>query len=242
MKKVLLFGIIIYFFVSCFLFSGCQALSDYAVKKLDKESKELIEYFDDIGFYYVTGSYSNARILRWEAPVNIKLFGKYTDKDYSTIKNFIGSLNGIKGMPKISIVDRGQNYSIYFLPVGDIYATINDYNDGDWDGSDFNWDKEYKLYFAQTAIASDVTSQKQRNYLLLESMASCLGIIYNDDKYPDSIFYSKWNELQSLSHMDYKLLGMLYSDAISPGMTREKAEEALKPWLKAELLENGYED
>ena len=46
--------------------------------------------------------------------------------------------------------------------------------------------------------------------------------------FPDSILYDGWTVTGALSEEDWTALNLLYSPALSPGMTRAEAEKALR--------------
>ncbi len=233
MKKKL-FGLLSVALSFCFLVSGCQRISDQASGILDAKCNEFIDYFNEIALYpdYTAGEV----ITRWERPMHVKIEGDYTEEDYAALTNLIGKLNSIDGMPEISIEDEHYNCYIDFSPQK-LLESIHFFGKGNWWTSYID---SYKgnIDFSHIGIATDVSTQEQRNYMILLSMINTLGLRCSSDKYPDSLFYPKWNDVQSLSDMDLELVRMLYSPSLHAGMNEEEAREALLPMVRAKFIDD----
>jgi len=228
-------------FLMIVMFSGCQFVSDCASKKLESKCSELINYFNEIALYSESGKTGGGNITRWETPIRLKALGDYTDEDFAALKNLVGLLNKIDGMPQITIVENQQNYFFYFIPIKKM-SIIPLYIEGNWCSSAVYWDEDFKIYKAYTGIANDVTKQEDRNYMVLQQLIGCLGFMNDADKYPDSVFYNQWTGIQSMSDMDHEIISMLYSPSIHAGMDGKQVEEALMPYVKAKYLKEGYFD
>lgn len=216
----------------CALFSGCQELSDQAADLLNAKCDELINYFSEIAFYPSVGG---KVIARWEEPIHIAVSGDYTNEDYSALTDFMDNLNKIDGMPDISIVDKDANCFVYFLPIDKMAENIPDYKNGNWWSYKVDW-KLYKINKAYIGIVTDVSTQQERNYMILKTMSTIIGLFNTSDKYPDSIFYSEWMATQALSDMDYKLIGILYSPPFHAGMNEKEAQKALRPLVREKYV------
>ncbi len=225
MKKKF-FGLLSVILSFCFLFSGCQWISDQAAGLLDAKCSELINYFNEIALY--PKLLKSNTIERWEEPIYLKISGDYSEEDYSTLTNFVDRFNSLGLTQKITIVDEKYNFEVYFYPY--IGGT-------DWYASNVrtNNDAIYNVYIR---IANDEPTQKERNYIILFSITDAIGLRYISDKYPDSIFHPEWTKVQTLSDMDFELIRMLYSPSLHAGMNEEEAKEALLPMVRAKYIDN----
>lgn len=237
MKSILSIIFIIAFI--CTFFSGCQELSDYYAATLAEDKcGEIIDYFDGIALYSGTGQYYGVR--RWEKSLHIKLVGDYTEEDYSTIRNFVETLNDLNELPDIyfteditTFYDNTPNFYIYFVPLDEMasYEFLN--NTGRVGSAELYGSPD--IYNSYIGIASDVTSQEDRNNLILHYVTAGLGLMHDSDKYADSIF-SGSKDIQKLSDMDYELIRLLYSDSVRLRMDKKQVDEAIKPLIIAKLL------
>ena len=225
MKRISLICSIILLFSAI---SMHQEVIDYSEKMKEPQYNELIEYFNEvvINDYYIE---------RWEQPLYIKVLGDYTEEDYATLSNLVDSIDSLGVMPGISIVDEKSNCTISFDPLDELMTYYGNkfdcnYNEGDWWGIDLQ-SSIYGIYSGHFGIANDVTTQEQRNYMVLLTVTYAIGLQYCSDKYPDSIAYTEWTNEQSLSEMDYNLIRMLYMDSLHSGMEKDEADKILLPWV-----------
>lgn len=169
-------------------------------------------------------------ILRWEKPLKVQIIGNYTDEDYERIVSQLDMFNGIGTLPPITVVKKGGNFLIHFVPMKEMGKVMSIFEDKYPSNYYYAYDN-YKLTKYVTAIASDVPTQKERNYLVLEMITRGLGIFNSSSKYKFSIFQTEWTNSQTLSDLDYIIIGMLYYPEIKPGVMKEATAEKLKEWL-----------
>ena len=62
-------------------------------------------------------------------------------------------------------------------------------------------------------------SQHERNSVIWEELVQCTGLQNDSYKYPESLFYQGYNEVQEPTKLDWILFEVLYHPAIQPGMT-----------------------
>lgn len=188
--------------------------------------EDMLAYFLEVAVLQPEGF-----LLRWEAPIKVEIKGNYTDEDYERIVSQLDMFNDIGTLPPITVVKKGGNFTIHLVPMAQMNQIFPDYKDGYRSYYNYYWNDDYQLNKFVTSVASDETSQEQRNYLLLEMIARGMGIFNGSTKYQDSIFQSEWTDLQSLSDLDYMVIGMLYCPAIKPGILKTNTEVQLKEWL-----------
>lgn len=71
-------------------------------------------------------------------------------------------------------------------------------------------------------------AKNTRRHLLREELTQALGLMNDSYKYPNSIFYQKFSRSTDYTKMDKKIIRLLYSSQIKPGMSRQQVEQALK--------------
>jgi len=67
----------------------------------------------------------------------------------------------------------------------------------------------------------------QRKHWILRGLLSELGFKGETTDYPDSIFYSGSDTTVQLSAIDWKVIGLMYSGKITPGMTFDRVKALL---------------
>ncbi len=172
-------------------------------------------------------------MIRWETDINVSVEGEYTQEDLSFLDSFLARLGReVPGLPPVT--RRGDKaeagINVAFAPLSRMGNYVRDYEEGSWGYYYFSYE-DSRLTRVDIAIASDVTSQAQRNYLILYEMAGALGLIDPIHSYSDSILYDDWTEAQELSPLDFMILGYLYNSALDAGMTAPEAYAALYPGL-----------
>jgi hypothetical protein len=121
---------------------------------------------------------------------------------------------------------------MYFIPLDEMDDVIPVYEPDNWGYFFLGWDWDYIAREAYIGIATDVTTQKYRNHLILEEVTQALGLMNDSPKYADSIFQIEWTETQSLSDIDTALIRMLYCDELKPGMGMDEVRQILSEWLE----------
>ncbi len=187
---------------------------------------EALDYFCEVALNVEYGG-ADGVAKRWEEPIRIQVTGDYTAEDYAALREHIDALSGLGILPNISISDSDANYFIRFVPLDEMDDVIPGYVKDNFGYFCIYWDQNYRIYKAYMGIAVDVTSQKQRNHLILEELTQSLGLTDDSNKYADSIFQAEWTETQALSSIDWELIYILYGDDIHAGMKRSDVVKAL---------------
>jgi hypothetical protein len=185
-----------------------------------------IEYFLDIalGAEYGTSEF----VKRWSGTIEYQIKGSPTLKDRIITRSIMRELRELTGNRiRFKKVREDPEMVIWFVPVHDMSTYEPEYVEGNWGFFYIWWNSSKEIYRANVLIASDEPNQKQRNHLIREEVTQSLGLINDSRKYEESIFHQEWTETQKFAAIDEKLIAMLYSDAIKPGMTRNEALEAL---------------
>lgn len=185
-----------------------------------------IEYFLDIALgaeYGVSES-----VKRWSGTVTYKIRGKPTSRDRMVTRSIMREITALTDSAiTFKRVINEPEMVIWFVPVGDMSRYESNYIEGNWGFFYVWWNDDKVIYRANVLIGSDEPNQKQRNHLIREEVTQSLGLINDSYKYSESIFYQEWSETQEFADIDKRLIEILYSDMIAPGMSRQEAMEVL---------------
>ncbi|MCT7953556.1 DUF2927 domain-containing protein [Ancylothrix sp. C2] len=88
-----------------------------------------------------------------------------------------------------------------------------------------NWDETKQITGAEILISTTGVTQKERSHLIREELTQAFGLPADSDKYSDSIFYQQWTDVTEYSSLDKKLIRMLYSPQVKPGMNESQLEK-----------------
>jgi hypothetical protein len=214
------------------LVSGCRWLPEQepvhdkppAVPESKNEGYTLreIEYF--LGAEYCTSE----SVKRWSGTITYQIKGTPTTKDRIVVRRVMRELRELTGNRiRFKPATNDPEVLIWFVPVRDMSTYEPEYIEGNWGFMYLWWNDNYEIYRASVLIGSDETTQEERNHLIREELTQSLGLINDSWKYEKSIFYQGWSEIQEFADIDKRLVRMLYSDPISPGMSRKEAMNAL---------------
>jgi hypothetical protein len=216
--------------------SGCCWFVEKELGKQEKESGtekadstyslREIEYFLEIA---LGAEYGTSEIVkRWKDTIAYQMKGTPTTRDRIEVKSVMRELTELTGKRvKFTQVTSDPDMTIWFVPVKDMSKYEPEYVEGNWGFFYLWWNGNKEIYRANVLIGSDEPNQTQRNHLIREEVTQSLGLINDSWKYEESIFYQGWTEVQEYAEIDEKLIYMLYSDEIKPGMTRKEAMDAL---------------
>lgn len=171
----------------------------------------------------------NSLLLRWEEPLYVYVEGCPTAEDERQLDDFLMELSfRVPLLPMVErVAERGRaNITMAFVPEGEMARYVANYVDGNWGFVTYYY-SDSVIGMAEIAIASDTTTQAERNSILREELVNCLGLGNDHYRYEDSIIYECSNEAQTLSPVDWLMLNMVYSPYTAPGMTASEVYEAL---------------
>lgn len=198
--------------------------------ELEKKRQSLYCFIDS-AFSAEYGEQRNA-LIRWNHPIRYAIKGVAGTEDLQTLDTFITFLNqNIPSFPGLIPENTGQeaDLTFHFVPLIEVAARCPGLADGNWGGFSYRYDDDFGINWAAVAIATDVTSQLERNHLLQEELTGALGLTNDIYTYSDSILYQGWTTTQTLSPLDIQMLTYLYSPLLSPGINAEEAFSILYP-------------
>lgn len=163
-------------------------------------------------------------LCRWETPLRIYVDGRPNQADRKALKEFVMQLAlRVPMMPNVTLVTQREdaNVTIWYGPLDQMAEHVTNYPEGNW-GAFRYWYTSCKITRAEIGIATDVTTQKARNHLMMEELVGILGLTNDHEVYADSIVYQPWTTTQELSEVDWLMLNMLYHPDAKPGMSWEQ--------------------
>ena len=212
-------------FILCLFFPCCSFYEQTENSKSDYTDKE-IEYFTEIALGSEYGS--NVQVIRrWDSDIKIKINGNPNEKDLQTLNQVISDINEIIGDKiNLSLVDSNQNIDINFVPLSDF--SICNAAPGNYGYFNCKWINNV-IYECDICIATDdVLLQEERSHMIREELTQSLGLMNDSLEYRDSIFYEEWTYTQKYLEIDKKMIEILYSDKIKPGMVKQEVESVLR--------------
>lgn len=198
--------------------------------ELEKKRQSLYCFIDS-AFSAEYGEQRNA-LIRWNHPIRYAIKGEASPEDLQTIDTFVTFLNeNIPSFPGMVPENTGReaNLTLHFVPLSEVTTRCPGLAGGNWGGFSYRYNDDYGITWAAVAIATDVTTQAERNHLLQEELTGALGLTNDIYTYNDSILYQGWTTTQTLSPLDIQMLTHLYSPLLSPGMSAEEAFSILYP-------------
>lgn len=182
-------------------------------------TNEEIAYLLEIGLNHDT-MFAEPYVSRWIVPQVISLAGRPTEQDLLTLNDVVSDLNALTPEIPIVIDSVRPNVEIFFITRAAFSALFPDYPYPAYSHTNLS------LTFGQQAsilIATDSTTQSERDSYLRRELARSLGLLNTSSKYPNSIFYADWSPGESLpySYLDRTIIRMLYSSRFSAHMTRD---------------------
>lgn len=185
-----------------------------------------IEYFTEIALGTEYGNNTQA-IRKWDSDIRIKINGNPSEKDLETLNQVISDINEIIGDKiNVSIVNTNQNIDINFVPLSDF--SICNAAPGNYGYFNCKW-RNNVIFECNICIATENTLlPEERSHMIREELTQSLGLMKDSLKYRDSIFYEGWTQTQRYSEIDIKMIEILYSEKIRPGMGKEEIELILR--------------
>lgn len=217
------------------LLTGCRENSLNSVTMSQPQpqaftpSAESIEYFKDVAGRSEFGGAHNIR--KWpQGELRLCVGGQQNPEDKQELETrIIPELNQLIA-PSNQIVQscEAPQIELQYMPASEMSGYFGDkYIPGNLG---FFWTsfKDSKLTNAKIAIESTKrVTQRERNHLLREELTQTLGLMADSNKYPNSIFYQGWTDINDYAEIDRDLIRMLYHPSITPGMSAEQAASIL---------------
>ena len=222
--------LLVLFFLAPFLAPGASAYT-FGNSQPDRAAFErALSVFHTCAFSAEYGNTGRNYLIRWDQPIRVCASGSPTRQDLENLDAFLRALQAnVPHLPDISRVgsESDAGIVIHFCPLHQMASLVPDYDSGNWGFFYYEY-AAYRIHTAVIGIATDVTTQRDRNHLVQEELVGALGLTNDhwDDK--TSILYQGWTTTQSPSPLDWQMLNFLYSPLTHPGDQWETVERALR--------------
>lgn len=228
MRKIrILTGFVLLWVLLC---SSSLASSVFQPSSEADADRKALALFCRCAFHPEYGPEEEHLLTRWDQEITVWAGGSPTSEDLRTVDSFLAELREkVAGLPEIRRVrqDSQADIRIWYVPLYMMGYYLDGYVEGNRGFFTFTHPGN-RIVSARIAIATDDTSQEERNHLLLEELTGALGLPGDHLVYRDSILYDPWTVTQSLSEVDWRMLNILYSPVLSPGMSEDQAREMIK--------------
>lgn len=185
----------------------------------------VLSYFREIAFGAELGDPVDA-VRKWTSPVYYEIHGAATEGDLALLVRLVAALDTVEGFPGMydaAASETQPNFQIYFMNAADI-PLLDAGAENSWGLATTWWYSATKvIHSARVAVASDVTTQEQRNAVILEETIQALGLTQDSYTYPESLFYQGETEPQWPPEIDWALVRLLYNTRIQAGMGEDEA-------------------
>ena len=204
----------------------------YSISSRGYNKKEIVEYFDEIAMRAEYGTSANA-VHKWTTPLLIYIDGDPNSEDRKILDDVFYKMNSVDGFPGIREVSSKDASNIVMSFADDVEYTritpkdINDLTDG----FATCWFQNSSIIRARIGIRTSMP-QHERNSVIWEELVQCTGLQNDSYRYPESLFYQGYNEVQGPNTLDWLLFEVLYHPDIQPGMRIEEVSTVLDTVLR----------
>ena len=186
---------------------------------------EALSYLTEVAIGPGTGD-PDERLLKWNKKViYIQVSGDARSEDLAYLGHMVDEFNLLSTTSKLALKETYGDIVIKFFPRSQFSAvdpSMDEYQDGFVKRESLN----YVITGATGFVGSDLP-EKERFQAFRRALYSSLGFKNTAWTYQDSVFFGKNLGITALSKTDRDLIGWMYSDKLSPGMTIFEVRQAL---------------
>ncbi|CAA0177859.1 hypothetical protein TMP248_150083 [Tenacibaculum maritimum] len=211
--------------------------------------KELIDYFKEIA---LQSEYDDnpQKVIKWKEPMLLYVIKEKEFKpQMSVIKKAIDSINKLAtdGFKIVLTEKKSNSNAILYLCNKQKVAELNQYfyklltKDIDYEISGLAYSEfiTEKCIIDKTLIfINSEDSFNIQKSAILEEITQSLGLAFDSNKYPNSIFYKNKHEkeirIKEYSQLDRDVVRLLYHTKMKPGLDSIQVEKVIKKILKSE--------
>lgn len=209
---------------------GDQMLLESARFFEDRDAfDEAFDYFKQVVLEAEYLGSGISRFKRWNQPMKLFMMGEYDATDKAVVEQVFRWLSQIEGMPPLNFVESQAeaNYTYLFYPLEELETKFDHYPPDNWGIASIWWDGNGHMTEGKGGISTDKPDREGRNHLIQEELIQSFGLLNDSYDYPDSIFQQQWTLVQHPTDIDFALLKMLYSPALTMDMDVDQAYQAL---------------
>ena len=198
---------------------SCSSPNEVTVLQ-NSYTDEEIAWFTEIALEIEYGSANF--IKKWQKDVRIKVEGNPTPADLETLSQVIDELSNLIRPINIFRVDTEPAITLYLVPRAEFKSYLPQYIEGN-DGFFYvYWNGKKELSSGTILVTSENRiTQLERSHLIREELTQALGLMNDSLKYPKSIFYKGWTDVQEFTALDRSIIKMLYLPEVKAGMKKE---------------------
>ena len=189
-------------------------------------------YFYEIALGAEYGS-NDVTIKKWTSDINIYCDGEWNNELLRELDTIINDLTPLMGSVKINVVKQkwAANF-IAYIGSPTIYSTsiepktapyISHSNAMFW----VYWSGRKNIIKGSMWIKPTLPAMKLK-HVLREELTQSLGLMNDSYKYKNSIFYQDYSEVTSYSDIDKQIIKILYSNRISPSMSKGAVKQTIQ--------------
>lgn len=195
-------------------------------------SPDVKNYFKEIAVGSEFGK--GRKIVKWTKNMKVFLMGEKVPALETELNKIIGELNQLVRPIRIQRVSNKAQAN-FFIFFGSSRDYINKIEPNARKYANRNLALFYVYFTPQNSIdkgsmyvnTSLMKAPNTRKHLLREELTQALGLMNDSHKYSESIFYQKFSRSTKYTSMDKKLIKLLYSNKIRPGMSKGQVDRAL---------------
>jgi len=198
----------------------------------DYTAGEIMDYFAEVAFGSEFGE-SSGRVCRWNSPIKYTVTGSPTQADLELLSILCDRLNQIEGFPGISYTDKAKNanFTVMFISGEELMEEFEHASESCVGMSEFMWyTSSAEIFTARAAI--DCNEVKERESTICEEFLQSLGLAMDSYAHPNSVFYQGVCTYSRPSELDYIMVELLYSPALTTGMPKDEALKTAVDLLK----------
>jgi len=174
----------------------------------------------------------DAKIKKWEIPLNIYIQGQPTDSDLAALEKISGHARAV-GLDVNFLNQLGeQNFDVYLVPHaqfrGYVHSSISDELIAANQGMGWGWARQDGNFYKAAIIINSMMSEGNRTHFLMEEFYQMLGLGQDTLTHPESITYALPSSTTELSAHDITNLGILYHPSVNSGMSPNEVRSVIR--------------
>ena len=158
-----------------------------------------------------------------------KVHGTPTEADRQTLEQVVSELNSLVGQINLELVDEAANLEVYFSPRSHFFDIEPAYSPTNLGFSYAQFERDGAIQQGIVLIATDGTTQAERNHLIRAQLSQSLGFYNHSWKHSDSIFYKKGLTTEKYSPLDKATIRLLYQPQLEPGINLSQVRSLYPP-------------
>lgn len=184
-------------------------------------TQQEIDYFVEVALGAEFSKDAKSVIRKWKGGIRIQLLGSMTNRDRETVNQVIAEVNTLThGAIDLKLSNDRPNILIHFAPRSQFKQIEPRWEPGNYGYFWAKWDERNIISFSNILIASEGVTPTERSHLIREELTQSLGLMKDSFKYPDSVFYQPWTDVNEYAAIDKALIRMLYDPRTKAGMTK----------------------